>query len=386
MKPKYHAKPIGTAELLATVLGVDLYALRKLASNASEHYYEFEIDKKSGGKRRITAPDFDLKYVQKRINRFIFSNVQYPGYLFGGISEKDYLKNAQEHVEAKLLIAVDVENFYPSIKFTTVRKIFQYFCKFSPEVSDLLTHLTTLNGSVPQGACTSSHLANLAFFETEHALVHELRQKGLRYSRLLDDITVSSKNELSTSKVSLSIDKVASMVKTINCRIKKSKTKVSSASNPTELMFVTGLWLNRGRPRVASDDRDLIRVEVYNCLRYSSVSRFGPDYHRMHDRVSGRVAKLAYIGHSEAATYRQSLTKVLPLFDKGDEQKTKAMARVLQRASHGARSTLSYFERYHQVLHRANIHVRNNPEFASEIRDSLVRVAPLISREVIEYG
>lgn len=386
MKPKYHARPIGTADLLATVLGIDLYALRRLSAAVSEHYHDFEIDKKSGGKRKITAPDFDLKLVQKRINKFIFSNVQYPDYLFGGISEKDYLKNAQAHIGAKVLVAVDVENFYPNIKAATVRKIFQYFCKFSPEVSELLTQLTTLNGSVPQGACTSSHLANLAFFETEHALVHEFKQKGLKYSRLLDDITVSSRNELSSRKISASIDKVSSMLKTINCRIKKSKTKISSASNPSDLMFVTGLWLNRGKPRVASEDRDLIRAEVHNCLKYASVSRIGSDYHKMHDRVSGRVAKLAYIGHSEAVTYRQNLSKVLPLFDKGNEAKTKAMARVLQKASPETRSKVAYFDRYHQVLHRTNIHVRNNRKFADEIRGMLMRVAPLISKEAMEYG
>lgn len=130
MKPKYLAKPIGTIDLLATVLSIDVQALQKLGETASDHYYDFEIDKKTGGKRKITAPDFDLKLIQKRINRFIFSNVQYPDHLFGGISEKDYLKNAQAHVGAKLLIAVDVESFYPNIKASTVKKIFQYFCGF----------------------------------------------------------------------------------------------------------------------------------------------------------------------------------------------------------------------------------------------------------------
>lgn len=386
MKPKYLANPIGTVELLATVLGVDLHALQKLAEAASGRYHEFEIDKKTGGKRKITAPDFDLKLVQKRINRFVFSNVQYPDYLFGGIAEKDYLRNAQVHVGAKVLIAVDVESFYPNIKASTVKKIFQYFCNFSPEVSDVLTRLTTLNGAVPQGACTSSHLANLVFHETEHALVHEFRQKGLKYSRLLDDITVSSKSELSAAKIAKNIDRVAAMLKTVNCRIKKSKTKISSESNPSDLMFVTGLWLNRGRPRVASSERDLIRSEVYNCLKLASVSRHVSDYHAKHDRVSGRVAKLAYVGHKEAVVFRRQLSAVLPLFDKNDENKTKILAQVLSRSSAEARSKISYFERFHQVMHRANKHVRNNPKFAAEIRGILKKVTPLISREAAEYG
>ena len=386
MKPKYLAKPIGTIDLLATVLSIDSQALQKLGETASDHYHEFKIDKKTGGKRKITAPDFDLKLIQKRINRFIFSNVQYPDYLFGGISEKDYLKNAQTHVGAKILIAVDVESFYPNIKASTVKKIFQYFCGFSPSVADILTRLTTLDGSVPQGACTSSHLANLAFFETEHALVHEFHQKGLKYSRLLDDITVSSKSNLSSTKISASIDAIAKMLKTVNCRIKKSKTKISSDSNPSDLMFVTGLWLNRGKPRVMRADRDLIRNEVYNCLKLSTVSRHVSDYHALHNRVSGRVAKLAYIGHEEAAVYRKKLANVLPLFDQSDEIKTEKLAHVLSRSSTEVRSKISYFERFHQLMHRVNIHFRNNRKFAREIRSVLESAVPLIKRESIKYG
>ena len=46
MKPKYLAKPIGTIDLLATVLSIDVQALQKLGETASDHYHEFEIDKK----------------------------------------------------------------------------------------------------------------------------------------------------------------------------------------------------------------------------------------------------------------------------------------------------------------------------------------------------
>ena len=249
-----------------------------------------------------------------------------------------------------------------------------------------MTRLTTLNGAVPQGACTSSHLANLVLYETEHALVHEFHQKGLKYSRLLDDITVSSKFDLSPLRVSSNIDCIAKMLKTANCRIKKSKTKISSESNPSDLMFVTGLWLNRGMPRVLSSDRDLIRSEVYNCLKFASVSRHVSDYHIKHNRVSGKVAKLAYIGHKEAKIFRRELSAVLPLFDKNDEIKTEKMAQMLVRSSIEVRKKISYFERFHQVMYRANIHFRSNRKFAMEIRSMLKSVVPMINKEAIKYG
>jgi hypothetical protein len=98
------------------------------------------------------------------------------------------------------------------------------------------------------------------------------------------------------------------------------------------------------------------------------------------------VAKLAYIGHEEAAVYRKKLANVLPLFDQSDEIKTEKLAHVLSRSSTEVRSKISYFERFHQLMYRVNIHFRNNRKFAREIRDMVKGAVPWIKRESIKYG
>lgn len=386
MRPVYSAKPIATIASLAAALGVDELALKCLANDVAEHYYDFEIDKKTGGRRKITAPSWQLKAVQRRVNRAVFGNIKYPDYLFGGLAERDYFRNAEVHARARMVITLDVENFYPSIKKTAVQGIFQHFCKFSPEVSSLLAELTTLHGSVPQGACTSSHIANLLFYAIEGPLVHELRQKGIRYSRLLDDITLSATVPLSKMKVTAAINKVASMAKFAGCRLKSSKTRVSSAQNPLELMTVTGLWMNRGHPRVLPLDRSLIRAEVKRCMDFAGVSRTAEDYHALHDRVSGRVAKLAYVGHAEATEYRRALSSNLPLFNSLDEVRTQHLLRELLRVNSAGRASPAYADRYYQLMHRLNIHARNNQAFADEKRAALAKRAPLLTREERIYG
>lgn len=385
-KPVYQSSGIGSLDALALALRLDKRDLISLANAASDKYHSFDIEKKDGRLRNITAPDRDLKLVQKRINRQIFANVVYPDYLFGGIVERDYFKNAQSHSGAKALIALDVQDFYPSLKSFSVKKIFQYFCKFSPDVSDVLTKLTTLNGTVPQGACTSSHLANLVFFEGEHMVVHQLQQKKIVYSRLLDDVCLSSRSALSKKQVDQSIDLVARLLKSANCKLKSSKTSITSASNPETLMYVTGLWINRGHPRVDSADRVSIRAEVNRCVNLGGLSRETNEYHELHNKVSGKVSKLAYIGHGESSELRTKLRRVLPLFDVGDEFKTRQIVQSLTRTSKDVRSSIVYFERFHQAMYRVNIHFRNNRDFAWEMKKILRKHWPLINREELYNG
>lgn len=49
---------------------------------------------------------------------------------------------------------------------------------FSDDVAEILTMLTTKDGGLPQGAVTSSFLANLVFWDYEPSLVEKLAFAG----------------------------------------------------------------------------------------------------------------------------------------------------------------------------------------------------------------
>ncbi|MFC6284151.1 MULTISPECIES: reverse transcriptase family protein [Polaromonas] len=386
MQPTYLEKPIGSPEALAGVLGLSVTVLTDFAATASSKYTHFEIDKANGKKREISSPNHDLKIIQKRINRFVFGKVKYPEYLFGGIEGRDYVKNASIHANAKALITLDIKDFYPNIQAKHVFKIFKYFCKFPDSVATLLTDLTTLKGSVPQGACTSSHIANLVFYDTEHRIVREFSQKKLSYSRLLDDMCISSTKVMSASTLKATIDSISAVLHGKNFKLKSSKTKISSASNPEDLMEVTGLWLNRGHPRVRRAERIDIRSELFRCEELFKISRTSPEYHREHDRLSGRVAKLSYLKHSESKPYRARLRKILPHYDLGDRTKTLKLVNVIERTSVGDRSKYSYIERFHQLMYRINILSRSDTGLAQALRIRMSLCQPTSTKEKITYG
>lgn len=202
-KPLYPCKPIGSIDVLAKTLGVHPTKLIDIASQVNNSYtsYQLPAHPVTGKERTVLEPKYELKKIQKRINSRIFEQVQFPSYLQGGLKashsiKRDYVQNATIHSHSQTLINLDVKNFYPNIKTEAVSNIFKYFFKFSDDVVSILIKLTTYHGSIPQGGCTSSYLANLVLFNSEYKLVSSLRGKNVRYSRLLDDITISSKTKL----------------------------------------------------------------------------------------------------------------------------------------------------------------------------------------------
>lgn len=363
------------------MLGVNESILRTIAGSASSQYMDFEVAKKDGSKRQVSAPKHFLKVLQKRINRHIFEQVEYADYLFGGIKGRDYVQNAKQHSGASATISLDIENFFPNISQKTVFNIFKNFFKQPEEVAELLSNICTKNGTVPQGACTSTYIANLAFHELEPRLFTALCGEGLKYTRLIDDITISSTCEISKKRSSKIIERVSALLKSGGFKLKGKKTKVSSASNPEQLMEVTGLWLNRGKPRVKKDERILARKEFRQCQSEFKINRQSPEYHALHERVSGKSAKLAQLGHHEAAVYRKKLRQTLPHHSPSDMRKTRIMVAKMSKTPKATRGEYAYIERYHQILYRINIAARSQPEYAEQLRAKLKTCKPTRTKD-----
>ncbi|THU02764.1 RNA-directed DNA polymerase [Lampropedia puyangensis] len=386
MRPFYDARPIGSLAALSKTLQVELSILQRTASNIEEHYHAHEIVKKSGGTREINIPSNHLKIIQKRINKHIFENVVYPSYLHGGLPEKDYVKNANCHSSAEVVIALDIKNFYPSISIDKVEEIFQFFCHFPKDVSKLLAELCCLNNSVPQGGCSSSHIANLILNNTEYSLVSWLSSKKYTYTRLLDDINISSKHLISKEEITKIIKKTKETISKSDLKLNNKKQKITSRSNPEILMEVTGLWLNRGTPKAHTYDRKLIRAEMHKCQTMAKKDRFSAEYHEIHNSISGKVAKLSYLKHKESERYRYILRGILPLFDKSKEVSIRKQANYLLKSKPNYRKKYVYFKKYHKLLYKLNILTRNNKSLANQIKGNLKSCKPLGMKDELLYN
>lgn len=149
------AQNLSVAEL-ARRLGMDEDALR----NVEPRYYEFTLPKRSGGTRRILAPDPQLKQAQRRILRRLLGRLKCHPAAHGFERRRSIVTNALPHTGKAAVLCLDIKRFFEA---TSSQRIHTFFrdLGWSQEAADLLTRLCTKDGGLPQGAPTSPRLSNL---------------------------------------------------------------------------------------------------------------------------------------------------------------------------------------------------------------------------------
>lgn len=158
-------------------------------------YSEWQKVKESNGKKKVRVINPSkaiLKLLQERINKNVFSQIKYPVYVQGGVKNRSNITNASLHKGNKFKFTTDIKSFFPSVTPTLAYKGLKQL-GVSPNVAKTLTELTTFKGKVPQGAPTSTHIANIAFLSIDKVINDYCIANALTYSRFIDDITISSK-------------------------------------------------------------------------------------------------------------------------------------------------------------------------------------------------
>lgn len=357
-RPYYPNSPIASLDVLAKCLGVSPKVMLDLAKRSSDSYTQFTIPSK-GKDRVVYEPKFNLKKIQKRINSRIFDFVEFPPYLQGGIKDpaapRDYVQNSKLHAGSSVLVSLDIRNFYDNIKYESVYDVFLYFFKFTPQVSSVLTDLVTLKGKVPQGACTSSYIANLVFHNNEYSLVSYFRSRGISYSRLLDDVTLSSKKELSPAEIEEAISKVSSMFKKHKLRIHPKKKKIELASDSRSEYKVTGVWVGHGVPKLRRKERDYIRQLVYICELEYKKDPTADSYHKLWNKASAQVAKMTRLDHCQAEALRKRMGKLLPLYSPAKRKQVIIKAKTLLSRDAAESKELGFIKLYNKTFHSLGI-------------------------------
>jgi hypothetical protein len=312
-RPKYDRKPIASIETLAAVLGIPKHQLSWLSRNAHRLYTSGpRIPKDDGTTRETVSPRSCLKDVQRRINRRIFDGVSFPEYLQGGIrdrqSRRDYVRNAGLHAGAKIVINEDIARFFPSVSRVDIRMIWLELFRFPPVVADLLTALTTYQGCLPQGAPTSSYLANLALYDVEPIMVELTQRAGWRYTRYVDDISLSAAYAMSAVDKQYAIGQIRHQCTLKGYRLKKSKHRIFSAART---MLVNGLVVNQ-KASLPRSNRAQIRAAVHELRRLADTERTSDQYLTKYKSALGRVALLARLHPAQGAKLKALLEGLRP--------------------------------------------------------------------------
>lgn len=375
-KPYYRNRSIGSIDALAQCLGVNKVRLLTISSNAKNSYTEFERKTIKKGKEKLRIlhePKAGLKAIQKKINREIFEGIVYPDYLHGGLKERDYVSNVMAHAGAKTIIGLDIKDFYPSIQKNHVHEIFKNLFRFDAEVCDVLTNLTTKNGMVTQGGCCSSYIANLIFFNSEFINVSRLRSKGYSYTRLLDDITISSKNIIPQKNVEDIISGIAGLFTKFKLELNRDKTKIEHSFQHDAEFEITGLWAAHGIPKLRKKDRRYVRQLVHICAKEHKKDPYSSNYHSLWNKTSGKVAVLTRLKHAQARSHRLELSKHLPLYDESASKKLQRLAYKLCQVSDAEAGNPSKLKVYRKLRYHFGIVARNDRATAAQWKQDLDR-------------
>lgn len=250
------------------LLGIKYYEVFGVFRDINNNYYNFQISKKSGGKRDISMPKDILNDIQKFIKEHVLDNIPISLYAYGFVKGKNIYKNAERHCNKDCVLNIDFKDFFPSIDGKRVYYIFNELCGYNEFVSLFLSEFCLLNNSLPQGASTSPVISNIVTYKLDLRLSKFAKKSGFTYSRYADDITFSGGYEL-TKTYYLNV-------------IKKIINEEGFIINPRKLRYqrrgrrqeVTGLIVNNLEPSISK----LYIIELRQELYY--INKFGISEHK----------------------------------------------------------------------------------------------------------
>jgi RNA-directed DNA polymerase len=188
---------------LETIRGYTRDHLRRIAAIAGSCYRPFQQTKKPKPfqkarllkkVRMIDNPSSELKAIQRAINTKLLRPLEFPLCVCGGVKGRSVADNIKLHVGARVLVTLDIRKFFPSVCSRQIYAVWHHELNCSPRISALLTRLTTFERRLPQGAPTSTLLANLVLLRAGQEIWNKCHRESVVYSSWVDDLAFSGDN------------------------------------------------------------------------------------------------------------------------------------------------------------------------------------------------
>ena len=273
-------------EHLATQLGFPPDALVDISGRAADYYHDFTRDVK-GKRRRLTMAKSPLATLQRRILDRILCRLPVSDHAFGAIKGRSIRDNAIAHAAAPFVVKLDIRDFYPSIRY---QKVYDFILAqdCSPDVARTITLLTTRKHVLPLGTSTSPFLADQIVCPIDTRIGGLARKLGLRYTRYVDDVTISGRFDLEPF-----MDRVVKIVRQSGFAIKRSKIEVYRPGDGKE-RIITGVRVDNGNVSAPSDYVDLLRREL-SCAREASLHEHVEGDFETRDQYRGKIGYVMWL-------------------------------------------------------------------------------------------
>ena len=282
-----------TLKDLSRLLGEKEENLIEISNSAHLMYRSREEPKKSGGTRPIDNPRSRLKKIQSKINERLLQRTRVHKSAMGGIRGKRLKDNAEKHVGKNLVGKFDLENYFTNISH---KQVYNRFCSMgcSPDVARILTKLTTYKGRIPQGAPTSTMLANLvaAFARDKNsfnARIYSLAKKrNATATTWVDDVAISGPRYI--QKEAKTFEKIARQSGFI------PNTGKNEFIGSNQQQFVTGAVVNQ-KVSASKKYRKAIRAELHQLKVHGPRNICKEPIKKIKARLRGKIAHIDNLNH-----------------------------------------------------------------------------------------
>jgi hypothetical protein len=257
---RYGLPPWRNEQDVAEALDLSVGELRHFAMHREKerapHYVRFAIPKRSGGERIIMAPKRRLKAVQRRLNEVLLAKLPVSDAAHGFRAGRSVATHARPHVGRKVVVKLDIKDFFPSLHVGRVRGLLIAYGYSYPvaatiallvteadrqpvEVDGTIFHAPVGSRYAVQGAPTSPAIANALALTLDHRLAGLARKFGFAYTRYADDLTFSGDDVAQSRALVKAVQRI---VFDEGFRINDAKTRVMTQRGAQR---VTGVIVNR---------------------------------------------------------------------------------------------------------------------------------------------
>lgn len=316
---------LGDAVALAGALGVKLSVLRWLTFHRRGatlvHYHRYAIPKKTGGQRAISAPRRKLAGCQCWVLTQVLEKLHAEPPAHGFVRHRSVVTNATPHVGRRVVVNLDLRDFFPSVTFRRVKGLFRkvgygeqvatvlaLLCTEPPRVpvtfDDKRFYVALGQRVLPQGASTSPAITNALCRRLDRRLQGLARRHGFTYTRYADDLTFSGDEP---PRVGRLLKSVKAVVVDEGFQVHPTKTRVMRSTRRQE---VTGVVVNH-RVGVPRDELRALRATLHNCARHGLQSQNREHHADFAAHLRGKVSWVCMVDPARGPALRAALERAL---------------------------------------------------------------------------
>lgn len=203
----------------------------KVIKNINKDDYKQIFIPKKNGVRTINflPPTSKLYVLQQKLNRAFLNKQSIPLPAKGFKKGESYMSYLIPHIGSNYYLRVDILNFFPSITEDMISSELSNFLTFNTnddteKIIDLISSITTLDGILPQGACTSTTISNIVMSRLDQRILKYCQVLNVTYTRYADDMFFSSPT-FDFAEKTWFLKKVKFILKTYDFRLNYSKIK-----------------------------------------------------------------------------------------------------------------------------------------------------------------